>query len=58
MTDVLHRLPGEVSVELESGHNQFIDALKIVDEKTRQIRWVTESSAFFLHGLTVPLLDI
>lgn len=33
LTDVLLRLPDEVLVELESGLNQFIDALKIVDEK-------------------------
>ncbi len=33
LTDVLLRLPDQVLVELESGLNQFIDALKIVDEK-------------------------
>ena len=33
LTDVLLRLPDEVLLELESGLNQFIDALKIVDEK-------------------------
>ncbi len=33
LTDVLLRLPDEVLVELESGLNKFIDALKIVDEK-------------------------
>lgn len=33
LTDVLLRLPDEVLIELESGLNQFIDAMKIVDEK-------------------------
>lgn len=33
MTDVLLRLPDAVLGELESGLNQFVDALKIVDEK-------------------------
>jgi DNA-binding MarR family transcriptional regulator len=33
MTDVLLRLPDDVLCELESGLNQFIDALKIVDDK-------------------------
>lgn len=33
LTDVLFRLPDEVLLELESGLNQFVDALKIVDDK-------------------------
>ncbi|MCB2181907.1 MAG: MarR family transcriptional regulator [Desulfobulbaceae bacterium] len=33
LTDVLLRLPDEVLLELESGLNQFVDALKVVDEK-------------------------
>lgn len=33
LTDVLFRLPDEVLLELESGLNQFVDALKVVDEK-------------------------
>lgn len=33
LLDVLLRLPDEVLLELESGLNQFVDALKVVDEK-------------------------
>jgi DNA-binding MarR family transcriptional regulator len=33
LTDVLLRLPDEVLCELETGLNQFVAALKIVDEK-------------------------
>ncbi len=33
LSDVLLRLPDNVLCELESGLNQFVDALKIVDEK-------------------------
>lgn len=33
LTDVLLRLPDEVLLELESGLNQFVNALKVVDEK-------------------------
>lgn len=33
LTDVLLRLPDEVLFELESGLNQFVDALKVVDDK-------------------------
>lgn len=33
LTDVLLRLPDEILLDLESGLNQFVDALRIVDEK-------------------------
>ncbi|MBU0972852.1 MAG: hypothetical protein KKC20_19550 [Proteobacteria bacterium] len=33
LADVLLRLPVEVLSELESGLNQFVDALKVIDKK-------------------------
>ena len=34
LADVLLRLPVEVLSELESGLNQFVDALKVIDKKS------------------------
>ncbi|MBU0680962.1 MAG: MarR family transcriptional regulator [Proteobacteria bacterium] len=46
LTDVLLRLPDKVLGELESGLNQFIDALKIVDEKAGMMP-ITEDKEHF-----------
>lgn len=44
LTDVLLRLPDAVLLELESGLNQFVDALKVVDEKAGMLPISEEKS--------------